>query len=66
VPVLLIHGQIDGNIPVHHSREIHAFNQNTQLWEVPNADHCGAVNAAPHEFDQRLLEWFAPHSPTGN
>jgi pimeloyl-ACP methyl ester carboxylesterase len=66
VPVLLIHGQIDGNIPVRHSRAIHSLNPNTQLWEVPNADHCGAVSTAPQEFDRRLLDWFTPHVPTGN
>jgi pimeloyl-ACP methyl ester carboxylesterase len=60
VPVLLIHGQIDHNIPVRHSRRIHARDPHTALWEVPNADHCGAVSAAPREFEQRLLKWFSP------
>ena len=61
IPVLLIHGQIDGNIPVRHSQIIHARNPHTQLWEVPNADHCGAFGTAPQEFEQRLLQWFVPH-----
>ncbi len=60
IPVLLIHGQVDSNIPVRHSRIIHARNPNTQLWEVPAADHCGAISAAPQEFERRLLAWFAP------
>jgi pimeloyl-ACP methyl ester carboxylesterase len=58
VPVLLIHGQIDGNIPVRHSRAIHAQAPRTVLWEVPGADHCGAVAAAPAEFNGRVLAWF--------
>jgi len=58
IPVLLIHGQIDSNIPLRHSRAIHAYNPNTQLWEVPDADHCGAISTAPQEFEHRLLEWF--------
>jgi hypothetical protein len=58
VPVLLVHGQVDGNIPVRHSRRIHARNLNTQLWEVPGADHCGAIGTAPQEFERRLLNWF--------
>lgn len=62
VPVLLIHGQVDGNIPVRHSRLIHARNQKTELWEVPGADHCGAISTAPGEFEERLLGWFAEHS----
>ena len=59
VPVLLIHGQIDANIPLRHSRRIHARNPRTVLWEVPNADHCGAISTAPQEFEQRLLNWFS-------
>ncbi len=58
VPVLLIHGQIDSNIPIRHSRSIQAQNPGVVLWEVPNADHCGAISAAPKEFEQRLLARF--------
>jgi uncharacterized protein len=58
VPVLLIHGQEDSNIPVRHSRLIHARNPYTQLWEVPGADHCGAISTAPQEFENKLLGWF--------
>jgi len=59
VPVLLIHGQVDGNIPLRHSRRIHARNPHAVLWEVPNADHCGAIRGAPKEFSQHLLSWFS-------
>jgi uncharacterized protein len=58
VPVLLIHGELDGNIPVRHSRLIHARNSNTQLWEVPGTDHCGAISVAPEEFERRLVGWL--------
>lgn len=59
--VLLIHGQLDSNIPIRHSRRIHARNRNTQLWEVPGADHCGAMSIAPQEFEQKVLTWFSSH-----
>jgi hypothetical protein len=59
VPVLLIHGQSDSNIPIRHSRLIHARNPRTILWEVPNAEHCGAVSIAPQEFERRVLAQFA-------
>ncbi len=62
VPVLLIHGQEDSNIPVRHSRLIHERNPGTELWEVPGADHCGAISTAPQEFEQRVLGWYASHS----
>jgi pimeloyl-ACP methyl ester carboxylesterase len=58
LPVLLIHGQIDSNIPVRHSEAIHGHAPVTQLWEVPGADHCGAISTAPQEFERRLLQWF--------
>ena len=60
IPVLLIHGQVDSNIPVRHSQVIHARTPNTQLWQVPDADHCGALSTAPQEFERRLLAWFGP------
>jgi pimeloyl-ACP methyl ester carboxylesterase len=59
IPILLIHGQIDSNIPIRHSRRIQARNPNTILWEVADADHCGALSSSPREFEQKLLAWFA-------
>jgi uncharacterized protein len=58
VPVLLIHGQIDSNIPVRHSRAIHALVPRTVLWEVPGTDHCGAMAMAPEEFENRVVRWM--------
>jgi pimeloyl-ACP methyl ester carboxylesterase len=62
IPVLLIHGHEDRNIPIRHSRRIRARSPNARLWEVPGADHCGAIAAAPQEFEQRLLTWFTSRS----
>jgi dipeptidyl aminopeptidase/acylaminoacyl peptidase len=59
IPILLIHGQIDSNIPLRHSRRLLASDQNALLWEVPNADHCGAISTAPEEFQRRLLTQFS-------
>jgi len=58
VPVLLIHGELDSNIPVRHSRAIHTRAPKAELWEVPNAGHCGAISTAPEEFEKRLLIFF--------
>jgi uncharacterized protein len=58
VPVLLIHGQIDHNIPLRHSRQIASRNPAVVLWEVPNADHCGGISSAPQEFESRIIDWF--------
>ncbi len=58
VPVLLIHGQVDSNIPVRHSRRMHAVNPKSEIWEVPGADHCGGISTAPREFEDRVVGWF--------
>jgi len=59
VPVLLIHGEIDSNIPARHSRLIRDKNPKAALWEVPGADHCGAISTAAQEFENRLVGWFS-------
>jgi alpha-beta hydrolase superfamily lysophospholipase len=59
VPILLIHGTADTNIPPDHSRELAAANPGlVRLWEVPNAHHVSAVSEAPEEFERRVIEWF--------
>ena len=60
VPILLIHGTMDRNIPPAHSKRIqqHVAGQ-VVLWEVPGAGHAGALAQAPGEFERRVLEWFA-------
>ncbi|MBL8217991.1 MAG: alpha/beta fold hydrolase [Bryobacterales bacterium] len=60
VPVLLIHGTADENIPISHSRALHAANPRmTQLWEVPGAPHVAAPVVRPQEYEQRILKWFS-------
>jgi hypothetical protein len=61
-PVFLIHGRVDQNIPVRHSIKIAARNHSVVLWEVPGADHCGAIGAAPEELERRVVSWFEQHS----
>jgi dipeptidyl aminopeptidase/acylaminoacyl peptidase len=62
VPILLIHGLADDNIPPQQSERIRAHNPaEIVLWEVPLAGHCGAVNAAGREFYTRVLGWFRSH-----
>jgi dipeptidyl aminopeptidase/acylaminoacyl peptidase len=62
VPILLIHGLADANIPFRQSERIRAHDPvDIALWEVPLAGHCGAVNAAGQEFNTRVLGWFSSH-----
>jgi dipeptidyl aminopeptidase/acylaminoacyl peptidase len=65
VPVLLIHGTIDTNLPVRHSERIVALNADRtaplSLWEVAGAGHCGGQGAQPVEYERRVIGWFAEH-----
>jgi hypothetical protein len=63
VPVLLIHGTSDRNIPSYNSKDIQAANpMHATLWLVPHAVHCGAYQVNPQEFGRRILDWFSEHS----
>jgi alpha-beta hydrolase superfamily lysophospholipase len=63
IPVLLIHGLSDRNIPPYHSDRIQSHNlSDITVWKVPGAVHTGAHKAAPVEFERRVLTWFAIHS----
>ena len=59
VPVLLIHGDADTNIPPSHSVALHAANPSvSQLWIVHDAGHDTIANIAGDEFRRRVLSWF--------
>ncbi len=63
VPILLIHGLDDRNIPPYHSDQIRARNRSDiELWNVIGAGHTGAHQVAPQEFHRRVLNWFSTHS----
>ncbi len=66
VPVLLIHGLADDNLPPRHSEQIKAGNPNVVLWEPPNAGHCGAAGAEPEEYERRVVGWFEAHRAPAN
>lgn len=65
VPVLLIHGKMDTNLPPRHSEMILARcvsrNPPVVLWEPPAAGHAGAASAEPGEFERRVIGWFEGH-----
>lgn len=61
VPVLLIHGLADTNLPPGHSERIKARNPAVMLWEPAGAEHCGASTAAPEEYERRIVGLFEEH-----
>src|SRR5579862_1557508 len=59
IPVLLIHGTNDRNIPMRHSEELHRLNPGaTRLSIVPGATHAVALSVCPEEYVRTVLEWF--------
>jgi dipeptidyl aminopeptidase/acylaminoacyl peptidase len=71
VPVLLIHGLKDTNLPPRHSEMIVARSSSripaVVLWEPSNAGHCGAAGAEPAEFERRVIGWYQSHrTPNGS
>jgi alpha-beta hydrolase superfamily lysophospholipase len=62
VPILLIHGTADENIPLRHSQELHTLNPAaTQLWMVRGAEHVQALSKDPALYSQTVVSWFASH-----
>lgn len=63
VPVLLIHGLADTNLPPRHAALLQAAHPTAELWEPPGAGHCGASSALPSEYGRRVTAWFSSHGP---
>ncbi len=62
VPVLLIHGRKDTNLPPRHSERILARSSlrgsEVVFWEPERAGHCGAAGAEPREYERRVMGWL--------
>jgi pimeloyl-ACP methyl ester carboxylesterase len=65
VPVLLIHGLKDRNLPALNSEMIlkqsRASNPFVSLWEPADAGHCGAAGSEPVEYERRIFNWYSSH-----
>ena len=62
VPILLIHGEEDTNVPPSHSQALQAIHPaEIRLWTAPATPHTAALSSHPGEFARLVLEWFASH-----
>ena len=62
VPVLLMTGTADNDIPMHHAKELEAAcGPRCSLWVVPGANHGGISSVTGAEFGHRILVWFETH-----
>ena len=63
IPVLLIHGDKDSQLPVENSRRIYENSDKniTELWIVKGADHGYSYSLDKREYERRVLEFFDEH-----
>lgn len=58
-PLFLIHGALDGYIPVWHSRALYAAARDPKrLWLVDGADHCDAHHCTGPAYELEVLRFF--------
>jgi pimeloyl-ACP methyl ester carboxylesterase len=66
VPILLIHGDRDRNIGIHHSRALQRRNpQYVRSWEVSGARHVQVRAVAGEEYERRVVEFLAAAALSG-
>lgn len=58
-PLLLIHGEQDATVPVHHAELLYeAAGEPKQLWRVPGVGHVGAYFADRPAYVRRVIQFF--------
>jgi alpha-beta hydrolase superfamily lysophospholipase len=69
VPVLLIDGKKDRNLPAYNAEMILGRSSSrgaaVVLREPAEAGHTGAAGAEPQEYERRVVGWFESHDATG-
>lgn len=63
IPLLIIHGEADSQIPLEHSQAIYANADpnRTQLWIVPGADHGFAHGLEGPRYEVRVRQFYEQH-----
>ena len=61
VPILIIHGEKDSQIPVENSYILKESNPNIELWIVKNADHGQAYAFHKTEYEKRVKDFLKEH-----
>ena len=61
VPILLIHGEADDNIPIRHAVALKTAAPSIEYWPVAEATHTAAHGVAKDEYERRVLGWFVQH-----
>lgn len=58
IPILIIHGSADDQIPVDNAYKLKKANPNADLWIVEDANHGYASNVAGEGYEDRILKFF--------
>ncbi len=61
MPILLIHGTEDEEIPVEHSKILHKNAPNSELWLIEGAGHGMSYSKNPKEYEKRVMDFFDEH-----
>ena len=61
IPIMIIHGSDDDQIPVDNAYQLKSANQKVELWIIENAGHGFASNVAGKEYEKRVLKFFKDH-----
>jgi len=57
-PVMIVHGAIDGLIPVQDAYDLQAADPSAAIWIVPQAVHAGAYQVKPDAYLNRVSDFF--------
>ena len=58
VPVFLIHGERDSQIPLRHLELLHMHNPQSRVWIIPGAEHGEGLSLRPEEYKEKILKFF--------
>ena len=58
VPILVIHGEKDSQIPVENAHELKESNPNIDLWVIKNADHGQAYALHRREYEKKIKDFL--------
>lgn len=58
IPILIVHGSSDDQIPVANAYQLKNANPNAELWIVENANHGFTREATEEGYEKRVLKFF--------
>jgi dipeptidyl aminopeptidase/acylaminoacyl peptidase len=60
-PVLIVHGDADGLVPLSDAEQLKAAGPSSELWVVHGAGHGGSYGTAPQAYTERVAAFFERH-----